>query len=82
MASRPLGVRGADLQSAKEVAGSAASQYSSDERRVVYGGIFREACDLKSSFKVINRCGLRYLAGRSGGDVGRRTTRRGSLRKR
>jgi len=45
-------------------------------------GISREACDLKSSFKVIRRCGSRFWAGLSGDDAGRRTTRFGSLKKR
>src|SRR5579871_1594944 len=56
--------------------------YASDERRLVGRDVFGEACDLKSSFKVIRRCVSRFWAGWSGGGAGRRMTRLRSSRRR
>lgn len=40
--------------------------YASDERRLVSRMEFREACDLKCSFKIIKSCGSRFWASLSG----------------
>ena len=61
---------------AKTTAVTAEVEYASDERRLVRRRVFREACDLKSSFKIVRRCGSGSLAGWSGGSAGRRMTRR------
>jgi Transposase len=61
---------------ANTTAVTAEVEYASDERRLVRRRVFREACDLKSSFKIVRRCGSGSLAGWSGGSAGRRMTRR------
>jgi hypothetical protein len=61
---------------AKTTAVTAEVEYASDERRLVRRRVFREACDLKSSFRVVKRCGSGCWAGWSGGSAGRRMTRR------
>ena len=61
---------------ANTTAVTAEVEYASDERRLVRRRVFREACDLKSSFKIVRRCGSGSLAGWSGGSADRRMTRR------